>query len=152
MIGLALILHVFSAVIWVGGMFFAYLVLRPAAGGLPERSLVELWTGVFRLFFPWVWAAIAVLLLTGFYMASAVFNGLGHAPIYIHLMLGLGILMMLLFLHVYFAPWKRLQRHAQAGELENAQKQLRQIRVLIGINLLLGLIVVAIATGGALLF
>jgi uncharacterized membrane protein len=28
--GIALALHVLSAVVWVGGMFFAYLCLRPA--------------------------------------------------------------------------------------------------------------------------
>ena len=27
-------LHVLAAVVWVGGMFFAYLVLRPAVGGI----------------------------------------------------------------------------------------------------------------------
>ena len=27
-------LHVLAAVVWVGGMFFAYMVLRPAAGPL----------------------------------------------------------------------------------------------------------------------
>ena len=29
-------LHLLSAVIWVGGMFFAYMVLRPAAATLLE--------------------------------------------------------------------------------------------------------------------
>ena len=27
-------LHTLAAVIWVGGMFFAYLILRPSAGAL----------------------------------------------------------------------------------------------------------------------
>ena len=29
-------LHILSAVVWVGGMFFAYMVLRPAAGRLEQ--------------------------------------------------------------------------------------------------------------------
>ncbi len=29
---IALTLHILSAVVWVGGMFFALLVLRPASG------------------------------------------------------------------------------------------------------------------------
>jgi hypothetical protein len=31
---IALILHILSAVVWVGGMFFALVVLRPASGPL----------------------------------------------------------------------------------------------------------------------
>jgi putative copper export protein len=27
-----LVLHILGAIVWVGGMFFAYMVLRPAAG------------------------------------------------------------------------------------------------------------------------
>ena len=34
-VGIAL--HTLAAVIWVGGMFFAYLVLRPSAGALARN-------------------------------------------------------------------------------------------------------------------
>ena len=31
--GIAITLHLLSVVVWVGGMFFAYLALRPALAG-----------------------------------------------------------------------------------------------------------------------
>jgi len=49
--------------VWIGGMFFAHQVLRPVAVAQfepPQR--LPLWDGVFSRFFPWVWAAIIVLM------------------------------------------------------------------------------------------
>jgi len=64
---LAFTLHLLAVVIWVGGMFFAYMALRPVAGTLLEPPVRQaLWAGVFKRFFPWVWASIVVLLGTGF--------------------------------------------------------------------------------------
>ena len=40
-------LHVLAAVVWVGGMFFAYMVLRPSAGLLVAPARVALWQRVF---------------------------------------------------------------------------------------------------------
>ncbi|HEY6898714.1 MAG TPA: hypothetical protein VI279_15765, partial [Rhodocyclaceae bacterium] len=60
---LFLFLHVASVVVWVGGMFFAYMCLRPAAVELlepPQR--LRLWLGVFDRFFRWVWLAVALIL------------------------------------------------------------------------------------------
>ena len=108
---IAIILHLLPAVVWVGGMFFAYMALRPvAASQLEPPARLSLWVGVFRKFFPWVFFAIALILGSGFWMVFAVFGGLGASGLYVHVMLVLGILMMLIFLHVYFAPFRRLQR------------------------------------------
>lgn len=147
-LSLALALHVLSAVIWVGGMFFAYLCLRPAAGALEPPHRLRLWVAVFERFFPWIWLAVAVLLASGLWMSVVVFGGFAHASLYVHLMFGLGIVMMLLFMHVYFAPFQRLKRAVAAADWATGGAQLGQIRRLVGINLILGLIVVAIATGG----
>jgi uncharacterized membrane protein len=59
-----------------------------------------------------------------------------------------GLLMMALFLHLYFAPWRRLCRALDAGDDEAAAAQLDQIRKIVAINLVLGLITVAIGAGG----
>ncbi len=61
-LSLVLALHVLSAVLWVGGMFFAYLCLRPAAGALEPQHRLRLWAAVFERFFPWVWLSILILL------------------------------------------------------------------------------------------
>jgi len=62
---LGLALHIVAAVIWVGGMFFAYMVLRPSAGPLEPALRLPLWHRVFGRFFPWVWASIVALLASG---------------------------------------------------------------------------------------
>jgi len=150
--GIAVLLHVLAVVIWVGGMFFAYMALRPvAAGQLEPPQRLRLWAGVFARFFPWVWAAVALILATGLWMVFAVFGGIGSSGLYIDLMLGVGIVMMLIFFHVFFAPYKRLQRAVAAEDWPAGGKALGQIRMLIGTNLVLGLITVAIASGGRFL-
>lgn len=147
--GIALLLHVLSVVVWVGGMFFAYVVLRPeAASQLEPPERLTLWAGVFRRFFPWVFACIGLILVTGFWMIFGFLGGLATVGTHVHLMLGLGITMMLIFFHVFFAPFKRLKQAVGTADWPTGGKYLAQIRVLIGINLLLGLVTVAIASGG----
>ncbi len=147
--GIALFLHALAAVVWVGGMFFAYVVLRPvAAGQLQPPQRLTLWAGVFGKFFPWVFAAIGILLLTGFWMVFGFYGGFGAVGPYVHTMLWLGIVMMLLFMHVFFAPFKRLKMAVAAEDWTTGAAKLAQIRLLIAINLALGLCVVAIASGG----
>ena len=108
-------LHILAAVIWVGGMFFAYMVLRPSAGPLETPARLALWQRVFGRFFPWVWASIAILLVSGYAMLFLHFGGFAGAGLHIHVMQATGILMMLLFLHLYFAPWRRFARATGAG-------------------------------------
>ena len=146
---LALALHVISAVIWVGGMIFAHLMLRPvAASQLEPPQRLTLWVGVFRRFFPAVFATIAVLLASGYWMVLSFYEGFDAVGMHVHIMIWTGYVMMLLFFHVFFAPFKRLKRAVAAEEWAAGGKALVQIRKLVGINLLIGLAVIAIASGG----
>jgi len=140
---LSLFLHVLSVVVWVGGMFFAYMALRPVAAGVlepPQR--LTLWAGVFDKFFPWVWVSVVLILLTGLHMLM-VFGG-ASAPLYALAMLVLGVAMMLIFAHVFFAPYKKLKRAVAAQDWKAGGAALGQIRMLIGINLSLGLLTIAV--------
>lgn len=149
---LAIALHILAAVIWVGGMFFAYLVLRPVAGRqLEPAARLPLWTAVFTRFFAWIWLAIVVLLVSGFWMISAVLGGMARAGMHVHLMMALGIVMMLIFLHVFFAPFRRLKQAVQRQDWAQGARRLNQIRILIGINLILGLLTVCVAAAGTYL-
>src|SRR6266436_8032713 len=89
----ALILHAFSAVVWVGGMFFAHQVLRPAAAALDPSPRLLLWSRVFGRFFAWVIATIVLLLASGYALVFAVFGGFARVGVHVHLMQGMGILM-----------------------------------------------------------
>lgn len=148
---LFLLLHVSSVVVWVGGMFFAYMALRPVAATVlepPQR--LTLWAGVFGKFFPWVWASVVLILLSGLYMLMLI--GGGSAPHYAMTMLALGLVMMLIFAHVFFAPYKKLKRAVGAQDWKVGGMALAQIRRLIGINLGLGLLTIAVVfIGRALL-
>lgn len=148
-VGSAVLLHVIAVVIWVGGMFFAHQCLRPvAAAQLEPPARLPLWVGVFGRFFPWVWAAIAVILATGLWLLFTVFGGFGGAGLYIHVMFGLGLAMMAIFLHVFFAPYQRLKRAVDAQDWPAGGKALAQIRRLVGINTIIGLITIATGSGG----
>lgn len=142
-----LFLHVMAAVVWVGGMFFAYLCLRPVAGQvLDPPSRLRLWRGVFERFFRWVWAALVLILLSGGAMMAHA--GMASAPPNWHLMAGIGVVMTAIFLFVFFGPYPVLRRAVEAGEWPIAGAALNRIRQAVGINLALGLLNVAVATLG----
>ena len=143
-----LIVHSLSAVVWVGGMFFAHQALRPAAVVLEPGPRLLLWSRVLARFFAWVIAAIVLLLASGFAMISVVLGGFGRIGLSIQLMMGLGIFMMLLFFHLYFAPWRRFRVAVAREDWTEGGRQLSQIRMIVTINLVLGLVVVAIGSSG----
>ena len=140
--------HVLAAIVWVGGMFFAYVVLRPAAGALDPLPRLALWRGVLGRFFPWVWASIVALLVSGYGMLLFGLGGFAGAGLHVHLMQALGLVMMALFGHLYYAPWQRLQRALDGADGATAAGQLNQIRRIVLINLSLGLITAVIGASG----
>lgn len=144
----ALIVHLLSVVVWVGGMFFALLVLRPASGPLEPAVRLELWERVLGRFFAWVIAAIVLLLASGFALVFRVYGGFRGLDFYVQLMMGLGIVMVLAFLHVYFAPWRRFRAALARDDRAAAARQLNQIRWIVAGNLILGLVTAAIGGSG----
>ncbi|MCK0155113.1 CopD family protein [Alcanivorax sp. S6407] len=146
---LAIALHVLSVVIWVGGMFFAYMAMRPAVvEAIDASQRGALWCHTLSRFFRWVWVAVVLLLATGYWMIFSVFGGMAGAGWHIHAMQGLGLVMMLIYFHVYFAPFRRLKQAVANQDPEEAGRRVGQIRMLVGTNLILGLIVVLIGAGG----
>lgn len=142
------LLHIFAVVIWIGGMFFAYMVLRPSAlEVLPPPERLRLWDKVFTRFFNWVWLAIFLLLVSGFYMIY-LFGGIAHAPRHVHWMLLLGIAMVLIFMYVFFVCYVRFNLLVAAQDWLKAGEVLATIRKLIAVNLSLGLLTVAVAIIG----
>src|SRR5258708_9072822 len=79
--GLAIALHILAAVVWVGGMFFAVVCLRPALGFIDPPLRLRIWSGVLSRFFRWAWASAAVLLITGVWMVFGFFQGLKHVGV-----------------------------------------------------------------------
>lgn len=145
---IAITLHVLFAVIWVGGMFFAYMALRPVAASVlepPQR--LTLWSKTLMRFFIWVWLAILIIPFTGYWMIFSGFNGFAGVAWYVHIMQALGIIMILIFLHVFFAPYKRLRKALKEENYQVASDNLGQIRRFIGINLIIGILTIITAAG-----
>ena len=145
---LAITLHILSSIVWVGGMFFAYMILKPASDNLSTTERLTLWQGSFDRFFRWVWIAVVLLLATGYWMIFSFYGGMKGAGTHIHIMQLTGIIMMLTYMHVYFAPYKKLKKALKKNDEAQAEKSLNQIRMLVALNLVLGIITVAIGTGG----
>jgi uncharacterized membrane protein len=147
---IALGLHQLAVIIWVGGMFFAHMALRPAIKDVvraPDRLVLML--AVLRRFFPWVWVSIILLWGTGAWGFLIVLRG--AAPPHVHLMMGFGAAMTAIFTYIFAFPYRKLQI---AVEMENwswAGAKLALIRRLIFINLILGLLTALAGSAGRLL-
>ena len=145
---LAITLHALAAVIWVGGMFFAYMALRPVAANILEPAVrLTLWSRTLGKFFSWIWLSIIIIPVSGYWMIFSAFGGFAGVGWYIHVMQVLGIVMILIFLHVFFAPYLRLRKAVKDEDYQAGAKNLAQLRRLVGINLLLGLLVIITAIG-----
>lgn len=134
-------LHLLFAVLWVGGMFFAYVVLRPSLTAIeaPQRMLLH--TQVFRRFFLVIWHAMPLILLSGFAMLY-LRGGMANLPWQIHAMLALGLVMAAMFLAIVFGPYRQFRRTTDRNRMARG---IDSIRKLIGVNLILGLITVIVA-------
>jgi len=148
MLVLLLTLHMLSAVVWVGGMFAAYMCLRPATGALEPPQRLALWRRFFAKFFPWVWVSVVLLLVSGYWMLVTSFGGFARAPLYINLMQTIGLIMAVLFLWLFHGPWLKFKRAVDSEDWRMAGPQLNRIRQIIMVNLPLGLIVAAIGGTG----
>src|SRR3954469_24410295 len=134
-------LHLLSAVLWVGGMFFAYVILRPSLTAIdaPQRMLLQ--TQVHQKFFLVVWHAMPIILVSGFLMLWYL-GGMSNVRWPIHAMLALGLVMAGVFLAIIFGPWRKFRRTIDRTRMAAS---LTTMRNLIGVNLILGLLTVIIA-------
>src|SRR5215475_1967695 len=120
MLPVALALHILGAVVWVGGMFAAYVWLRPAAGALEAPQRLTLWRNFFAKFFPFVWASVLLLLASGYWMLTTSFGGFAHAPLYINLMQTIGLIMVALYAYLFHGPWLAFKRAVDAQRWSDA--------------------------------
>lgn len=139
---LMLLLHLAAAIFWMGGMAFMVMAMRPALHEqLQPPQRLPLVVAVLRRFFLVVIASIAVLLATGTWLLLQVPGA--QAPRGWHAMAGLGILMMLVFAHIFFAPWRRLRAAAAAQDWPEGGRRMNQIALLVKVNLALGWLAIA---------
>lgn len=136
--------HLASVIVWVGGMFFAYFCLRPAAGEiLKPHERLPLWVATFRRFLAYSALAVALILISGVTMLINV--GMSQAPVGWHIMLTLGLIMAAVFFIVYFVLYPKLVTHCATASWQAAANVLNNIRRLVALNLLLALCTIVAA-------
>jgi uncharacterized membrane protein len=145
---LALALHILGAIVWVGGMFAIYICLRPALGTLEPPQRLRLMRVTFQKFFPWVWTAILLLLASGYWMVFMTFGGMARIGLHVHLMQGIGWVMIALFAWLFHGPWLAFKRAVDASDWPKTGEELDRIRQIISVNLPLGLIVAIVGATG----
>ena len=145
---IALGLHALAAAIWVGGMFFAIMVLRLSAGDLDPPVRVALWGRTFAKFFPWVWMSVIALPLTGYWMIFDVYGGFANTPMHVHIMHLTGLIMIAVYLFLWFVPYAAFKKALAAGEIPVAGSRMNTIRILVTTNLHIGLLTVLIGASG----
>jgi uncharacterized membrane protein len=140
-------IHLLGVVVWIGGMFFAHMALRPAAQALPPPQRLPLLAATLGRFLSWVAVAIVGILVSGGVLIVMLGGWRGVGPA-VHVMTGVGALMMLLYAHIVAGPFRRLRAAAGAAEWERAAAAMAQVRKLVAVNLGLGLLTITIAVLG----
>jgi len=134
--------HLAAGLIWLGGMTILILAVRPTLiAQLEPSQRIPLFSGILSRFLKLVILCIAILLITGGMMFAGV--DMKIAPKGWHVMLGLGFVMFAIFGHLYFVPFRRLQRSVAMADWLAAAKQLSQIHTLVLTNFALGWLAVA---------
>ena len=141
----AKLLHLIAGIVWMGGMTFMLFALRPAAIAVMDAQPRALLIGeVWKRFFALVLGAIVLLFATGTHLYTQTFRatrlatGDGGVPLGWNIMLVLGLVMMLIFGHIYFAGFKKYKRAVAAGDWPLAAKAASLIHTMTLINFSLG--------------
>jgi uncharacterized membrane protein len=136
-------LHLLSAMLWIGGMAFALFALHPAAvATLAPPQRLPLMAAALGRFFRLVTGAIVVLLATGLYTIIAG-GGFAAARPGVHVMFSGGMVMFAIFGYLAHACHPRMRQHAAAEQWPAAAAQAARIRLLVWVNLGLGVAIVA---------
>ena len=144
-------LHVLTIVGWVGGMVVAHFYLRPAVASLDPPVRLRLMADVLGRFFRDVLGAALIAVATGIWMIGRAARGASEAgvrfemPVSWHIMSGLGVLMLLIFLGIRFRFYPRLVSAVNGADWSTAATALALIRRWVSVNLLLGTVVVVVA-------
>lgn len=143
--------HLLSIIVWVGGMVFTHFFLRPAAAMLEPPLRVQLMHGVLERFFKVVLVLSSITVLSGLWMigrvakAAVQAGGSFQMPLSWTVMATLGLVMWAIFGHIRFALFRRMGRAVAAKDWPVASTALGRIRLWVGVNLVLGLLTVAVA-------
>ena len=143
--------HVLGVLLWVGGMLFAHFFLRPSLAVLEPPQRLKLMREVLGRFFAAVAVSVLLVLASGLAMivdaATAAARSGGHLvwPTGWVAMTALGLVMAGIFAVIRLGSYPRFVAALDAGNMPAAADALGRIRAAVGVNLAIGLAVVATA-------
>jgi uncharacterized membrane protein len=133
-------LHVVGVVVWVGGMFFAHMALRPAVAALEPPQRLALLAATLARFLAWVGVSVVAILASGGAM-MAMLGGMSHA---VASMAAAGIVMTLIYVWLVAVPYRLLRSAVAASDWPRAGAAMKRIRHLVAVNLVLGFVVITL--------
>ena len=140
-------LHLTGVVVWIGGMFFAHVALRPSAAALAPPDRLPLLAATLSRFFRWAGLAVVVILATGAWMAHAM-GGFRAVGLAVQSMTAIGLVMALVYGYIATGPYRALRDAVAASRWADGGAAMATIRRLVGLNLVLGMITIAVAVLG----
>lgn len=144
------LVHLLALIVWIGGMAFVLFFLRPAVLALEPPLRLRLMHDVLGRFFKAVLIAAVILLASGLWMIGRVAKesvqaGLGfNMPLSWTIMTVLGIVMIAIFGYIRFVLYKRLTLAVTASNWAAGGAAMASIRTWVGINLAIGLVIIAV--------
>ena len=145
------LVHLLAVGVWIGGMAFVMIALRPSLATLAPPQRLVLMNAVLGRFFAAVTAALVAALASGAWMWAelqqrvAATGGQLLVPPGWVLMAALGLVMAAVFVLIRWRWYPRLQRGVAAEAWPAAAEALNRIRIWVTVNLTLGLAVIAAA-------
>jgi len=138
-------IHLLAMFVWLGGMFFTLVCLRPALGVLePPPLRPRLMSAVLERFFVVVSWAAGLMLGSGALMLVPGASAGVHPTPAVVTMMALGIVMIGVFVFVRLVPFRRLQAALAASDAPAAVAALNVIRELVMLNLAIGAAIVLV--------
>jgi uncharacterized membrane protein len=145
---IAVVIHLLGVIVWVGGMFFAHVCLRPvAAAQMAPPQRLPLLAAILGRFFTAVAVSVVAILGTGVLRLSELHGA--PAPWHWHAMSGIGSAMIIIFLIIVLRYYPRLKAAVATQNWPQGGAAMDAIRKLVLVNLVLGFVTVIIARVGA---
>ena len=135
--------HLLAVIVWIGGMFFAHVCLRPvAAAQLPPPQRLPLLAAILGRFFVVVGWALALLWGSGVIRFAQVGAAIPASWL---AMAGIAAVMTAILVLIVFRFHRPMVAAVAASDWPKAGAAMNAIRGLVLTNLLLGVLTVAIA-------
>ena len=134
-------LHVLGVVVWVGGMFFAHMALRPSVQALEPPARLTLLVATLRRFMRWVDYAITAIIVSGFIMVSRL-GGFAAVNQWVMAMMAIGLVMFVIYGWLALVQFRRLRDAVSASDWSAAGAAMKRVRHIVAVNLGLGIVVI----------